>query len=295
MRFMNQSSLSMETCFLGQHLPGWQLRLNGRCLARGCSAYQAWEVWESDRLGRLYALDGRAMASEADAFLCHEPLVHMPGLAHAGPRRALVLGGGDGASARELLRYPGMEEVVIAELDAAVIDLTREYLPSLHQGALDDPRVSVKLGDAAVTLEQLAVADERFDLLVYDLTDPDTSAASLFRREAFAAGKALLRADGALCMQLGLPLGQPAQIRALLASLREVFTLVTPFFTPVPLYGGLWAMACAADHVAPGGMPTDLLAARIAALNGPPLQALDAASYPALLALPPWLAGLTNG
>ena len=115
--------------------PALALDCRGRLLAGGRSDFQRWEVWDTLAFGRLYRLDGRSMASEADSFLCHEPLVHVAGLAHPELRRALVLGGGDGASAAELLKYPGVQEVVLAELDpadrevlGAAVDVIRRML-----------------------------------------------------------------------------------------------------------------------------------------------------------------------
>jgi spermidine synthase len=269
--------------------PGLELRSTGRLLAGGRSAHQVWEVWETAAFGRLYRLDGRSMASEADSFLCHEPLVHIAGLAHPGPRRALVLGGGDGASATELLKYPAMQEVVIAELDPAVIALTREWLPALHAGALTDPRVKIVLGDAADFVQRWQPADGAFDLIIFDLTDPDTTAAPLFTADFFRACQRLLGPQGALSLHLGSPLWQRAQIETLLGRLREVFARVTPIFPTIPLYGGLWSMAVASATLDPLILPPAQLAARIESLPGD-LRLISPSQYHALLACPPWLA-----
>ncbi|WP_158239097.1 fused MFS/spermidine synthase [Uliginosibacterium sp. TH139] len=263
----------------------------GHLLAGGRSDYQSWEVWQTAAFGRLYRLDGRSMASEADSFLCHEPLVHIAGLAHPEPRRALVLGGGDGATAAELLKYPTLEEVVLAELDPAVLRLARDFLPMLHDGALDDPRLQIVLGDAAAYVQRWQPADGHFDLIVFDLTDPDTTAAPLFTADFFRACRRLLSPQGALSLHLGSPLWQREQIDSLLERLREVFPLVTPLFPAIPLYGGLWSMAVASDTLDPTTQPATTLAARIEALLGN-LRLVDVSQYHALLACPPWLESL---
>ncbi|MDP5238882.1 polyamine aminopropyltransferase [Uliginosibacterium sp. 31-16] len=272
-----------------EHLaPALELRCSGRLLAGGHSDFQNWEVWDTAAFGRLYRLDGRSMASERDSFLCHEPLVHIAGLAHPEPRHALILGGGDGASAAELLKHPRMQEIVIAELDPAVVQLTREFLPDLHDGALDSPQVTLNFGDAAAYVRSWQPEEGSFDLIVFDLTDPDTAAAPLFSVDFFRACKRLLNKQGALSLHLGSPLWQREQVEALLGHLREVFALVTPCFPTIPLYGGLWSMAVASDALDPTALPGSTLAPRIEGLLGN-LRLIDASQYHALLACPPWL------
>lgn len=268
--------------------PDCSLNCCGKRLAGERSVHQSWEVWETPAFGRLYRLDGRNMASESDSFICHEALVHIAGLAHPTLRRALILGGGDGASAAELLKYPAMEEVVIAELDPAVIQLTREFLPRLHQGALDDPRVRLEIGDAAAFINQCCTKDGHFDLIIFDLTDPDTAAAPLFSADFFRACQRLLGPQGAISLHLGSPFWQREQIGTLLTRLREVFPLVTPVFPTLPLYGGLWSMAVASDSLSPAHLPHALITARIEQMPGH-LRLIDANQYHALLACPPWL------
>src|SRR5689334_21223589 len=112
------------------------------------SRFQEVEVHDSVPFGRLFRLDGHFMTSERDEFFYHENLVHMAALPHAGPARALIVGGGDGGSAEELLKYPTMRSVTLVEIDLAVVDISRKYLQHVHKGALDDPRVDVRIEDS---------------------------------------------------------------------------------------------------------------------------------------------------
>ncbi len=98
-----------------------------RCLRALTRRINRIEVWETRQLGRLFTLDG-PMTSTGDEFIYHECMVHPAALAHPAPRAALVLGGGDGGAARQLLAHPGIERIVVAELDEQVVRLTREYL-----------------------------------------------------------------------------------------------------------------------------------------------------------------------
>ena len=113
------------------------------------SQYQDVEVHDSVPFGRLFRLDGHFMTSEKDEFFYHENLVHIAALAHPRPERALIVGGGDGGSAEELLKHPSMQQVTIAEIDASVVDISRRHFNEVHRGALDDPRVELVHDDVA--------------------------------------------------------------------------------------------------------------------------------------------------
>ena len=133
------------------------------------SPFQAVEVHDTVAFGTLFRLDGHFMTSEKDEFFYHENLVHTGAIAHPAPERALVVGGGDGGSAEELLKYTTMKAVTLVEIDLAVIDVARKYFDRVHRGALNDPRLTLKVEDGLAFVRS---ATETFDLIVLDLTDP---------------------------------------------------------------------------------------------------------------------------
>ncbi|MFM7670799.1 MAG: S-adenosylmethionine decarboxylase [Betaproteobacteria bacterium] len=155
----------------------------GPALHREQSHHQLIEVHESPQFGRLFRLDGDYMTSEKEEFFYHEALVHPATASHGKVKRVLILGGGDGGAAEELLKYPSVERVVIAELDEAVIRVAREFFGNIHHGALDDPRVEIRIGDGLAFVRD---TDQRFDLVLLDLTDPDTPASALYTAAFFA-------------------------------------------------------------------------------------------------------------
>jgi spermidine synthase len=247
------------------------------------SAHQDIEVWETGQFGRLFRLDGAFMTSERDEFFYHEPIVHCAALAHPDPRRALVIGGGDGGSSEELLKHPGIERVVMAELDAEVPRIAREHLGSVHRGAFDDPRLELRIGDG---FEFIATTAERFDLVVLDLTDPDTPAARLYTREFFARARAALAPGGAISLHLGSPVYQPERVRRLLTDLAAVFPIVRPLGLFVPLYGAYWGLAVVSDSLDPCTIDTDEIERRLAARGIGDLQLYNAPLHHALFTLP---------
>lgn len=227
------------------------------------SAFQHLSVDHTASFGRLYRLDGNAMASEADEFIIHESLAHIAALSHPSPGRALILGGGDGASARELLKHPDISRIVVAELDPAVVSTLRTHLPSLPSGAFDNPRVALRIGDAARSLGTFHAQGEAFDLILFDLTEADDPACAHLHDEAFLAlCAASLGPAGIAHVQLGSPFYQPAKVRRLYQRLRQAFADVRVSLICVPLYGGPWLLArCSPQPATPPDL--DLLHQRL--------------------------------
>ena len=260
-------------------------------LARFRSAYQDVEVHDSVPFGRLFRLDGHFMTSERDEFFYHENLIHVPALAHPGPERALIVGGGDGGSAEELLKYPSMHSVTIAEIDKTVIDISREHLQAVHRGALDDPRVTIRIGDG---FRFVMDTRDAFDLIVLDLTDPGGPSTALYTPEFYAACAARLGPRGAMTMHVGSPVAHPERVRETLADLRRAFAVVAPYVTAVPLYGGAWMMACCSASLDPRALQASDVDLRIAQRGVADLQFINGDTYRAVLALPNYVKPLAR-
>ena len=204
------------------------------------SDYQ--EIVVTERAGdvRLY-LDGDLQFSSRDEHRYTETLVH-PVLTRD-PARVLILGGGDGLAAREVLRYPSVREVVQVELDPAVVALARTRLAGLNDGALDDPRVRVVLDDAFRWLRSPAAAG--FDAIVVDMPDPDTPVLGrLYSTEFYGLVAAALAPDGLVTVQAGSPYSTPAAFWRTVATLESAGLAATPFHVHVPSFGD-WGFALA--------------------------------------------------
>lgn len=261
-----------------------------RLLDAGRSEYQDYEVWETEQFGKLFRLDGYFMTSERDEFFYHENLIHVPAVTHDAPRRALVIGGGDGGSAEELFKHPTMEHVVLVELDAKVIEIARVHLQTVHRGALDDSRLELRVEDGLRYVREIAPAEaRRFDLIVLDLTDPVGPAAALYEEAFFRDCKALLTTGGALSLHIGAPIFQPERLAQMMRNLRAVFGNVSPYFMYIPLYGSQWGMACASDVLDPAAMSEHEIDRRIAARGLAHLQYYNGAMHRAQFALPNYL------
>jgi len=255
------------------------------------SPYQEVEVHDSADFGRLFRLDGHFMTSERDEFFYHENLVHVAATTHPAPRRALIVGGGDGGSAEELLKHPTMAAVTLCEIDAAVIDVARRHFREIHRGALDDPRVRVVVGDGFAHVRE---SEERYDLIVLDLTDPGGPSTPLYTVDFYRACAARLAQGGALTLHIASPVAHPDRIRDGLARLRAAFPRVTPYLASVPLYGGLWMMACASATLDPAGVAADEIDRRIAQRGITRLQHYNGDVHRAALALPNFVRDLVR-
>jgi len=186
-------------------------------------------------------------------------MTHPAALAHPNPESILVIGGGDGGSSEELFKHPSVRRIVMAELDPVVIDISKKWLGSIHKGTFSDPRLEVKIGDG---FEYVKSTQERFDIIVLDLTDPDTPAFHLYSEEFFRMCQRILKPGGMLTLHLGSPVYQADTVRKNAANLRKVFRHVAPMSLFIPLYGSLWCLAVASDSIDPRSLSPDTLAQR---------------------------------
>jgi spermidine synthase len=226
------------------------------------SAYQQIVLTERNDDVRLY-LDGDLQFSSLDEYRYTEALVH-PVLA-GDPQRVLILGGGDGLAAREVLRHPSVREIVQVELDPAVLELARTRLAGLNRQALADPRVEVIAADAFTWLREPAA--QGFDAIVVDMPDPDTPALGrLYSTEFYGLVGAALNPGGLVSVQAGSAYSTPTAYWRTISTIASAGLAVTPYHVHVPSFGD-WGFALArAEEPAPA--PTLSPAA-------PPLRFLD--------------------
>jgi len=180
----------------------------------------------------------------------------------------------------------------MAELDEAVIDISKRYLGAIHRGAFDDPRLTLRIGDG---FEFVRSTPERFDLIVLDLTDPDTPAFHLYSEQFFRMCRAILNPGGLLTLHLGSPVYQPSTVRKNSENLRKVFPQVHPMSLYIPLYGSLWCLAVASDSANPRAVGSDLIALRMRERGLTDLQYYNAELHGALFVLPNFVRDLTRG
>jgi spermidine synthase len=223
-----------------------------RTLVQAQTKFQQVEILETASYGKCLVLDGRIQSSQHDEFLYHEALVHPGLLAVEGPpKSALVIGGGEGATLREFLRYPSITRAVMVDIDSEVVELCRRHLVEMHQGAFDDPRTELRHEDARAYLERTS---DRFDLIVSDLVEPleEGPACLLYSREFYRVVHDRLTPGGVFTMQAGMTkIGEQGFFTAINRTLREVFPIVAGYQTFISCFGTPWGFILAGKKVDP--------------------------------------------
>jgi spermidine synthase len=213
--------------------------------------FQLMEILETLSYGKCLVLDGRIQSSQGDEFIYHEALVHPGLLAHPDPRRAMVIGGGEGATVREILRYRTIDHCLMVDIDDEVVAECRQHLPEMHQGAFDDPRTRLLHEDARAYLERTA---ERFDFIVVDLVEPleEGPACRLFTREFYTLVRDRLTDRGVMTMQAGMTkVNELAFFAAVNRTLRDVFPVVAPYQAFISCFGTPWGFIAASKGLDP--------------------------------------------
>jgi len=191
-------------------------------------------VFENPSFGRVMFLDGAYQLTTGDEFIYHEMMAHMGLFARGAARDVCIIGGGDGGVAREVLRHP-VNALTMVEIDPAVVDLAKELFPQVSNGAFDDPRFDLVIADGAAFVQE---GENRFDVLIVDSPDPIGEGAALFTPAFYAGCRRLLREDGVMVTQSGMPFLKPDWLREHAAHLRSAFADVGFFLTTVPSYTG---------------------------------------------------------
>jgi spermidine synthase len=223
-----------------------------RTIVEAQTKFQHVEILQTAAYGKTLVLDGRIQSSQGDEFIYHEALVH-PGMltTEGAPRSALVIGGGEGATLREILRYPSITRAVMVDIDGEVVELCKTHLPEMHQGAFDDPRTEVRHEDARAYLEK---SNDRFDFITVDLVEPleEGPACMLFTQEFYALVRDRLTPGGTMTMQAGMTkLGELGFFTSIHRTLREIFPVVAAYQSFISCFGTPWGFIVASKKVDP--------------------------------------------
>jgi spermidine synthase len=223
-----------------------------RTIVEAQTKFQHVEIMETHAYGKVLVLDGRIQSSQAEDAVYHEALVH-PGMlaSERPPESGLVIGGGEGATLREILRYPSIRRAVMVDIDDEVVELCKRHLPEMHRGAFEDQRTEVRHEDARAYLEKTS---ERFDFITIDLVEPleEGPACLLFTREFYSLVRDRLTAGGSMTLQAGMTkLGELDFFTSIHRTLREVFPVVAGYQTFMSCFGTPWGFITATKKVDP--------------------------------------------
>jgi len=199
-------------------------------------------------LKNCLVLDGELQSAELDEFIYHESLVHPGMLTHPNPENVLILGGGEGATLREALKHKSVKKVVMVDIDGQVVEFCKKHLSMFHQGAFDDPRTELVVGDA---LEYVNNTDQKFDVIISDLCCPleESPAKTMYTKEFYATLITKLTDNGIFALQAASGSLTQIQVHASIGTtLKQVFANVESFYSFVPAYDVPWAFIVATKN-----------------------------------------------
>ncbi|NUU37433.1 polyamine aminopropyltransferase [Pseudomonas sp. C2B4] len=248
----------LETLYEGY---GQRFRMD-KLLHEVRTEHQHLVIFENPRMGRVMALDGVIQTTEADEFIYHEMLTHVPILAHGTAKRVLIIGGGDGGMLREVTKHRGVEHITMVEIDGTVVDMCKEFLPNHSKGAYDDPRLNLVIDDG---MRFVATTTEKFDVIISDSTDPIGPGEVLFSENFYQACHRCLNEGGILVTQNGTPFMQIEEVKTTAGRLRSLFPDWHFYQAAVPTYiGGSMTFAWGSTHTAYRQLSRETLQQRFA-------------------------------
>lgn len=210
-------------------------------LFSGKSEFQAVAVLDTYHYGKMLMNDNLVMVTEKDEFCYHDMIAHVPIFTHPNVKKVLVIGGGDGGTAREVLRHKNVERCVMVEIDAMVVDACKEHIPQTAAVLSQDPRLDLIIDDGVKFVKE---TKEKFDLVLVDSTDPIGPATPLFNVDFYKDVYNILEDDGIVVSQGESPFFMAEAQQALIKIFSQVFPLRGLYnFSNLTYPGGLWSFA----------------------------------------------------
>ncbi len=212
------------------------------------SPFQHIEVIDFGDYGRSLVLDGKVQSTQTDEFIYHEALVHPALLTHPAPAGVMIIGGGEGATLREVLRHRSVKRAVMVDVDQEVIDVSQRLLPTFHAGAFDDSRAEIMIDDGRRWLE---THDEVFDAIIIDLSDPieEGPCYRLYTREFYRLVSSRLADDGVIALQAGTTaVHDLLNFGSIHRTLKTAFPTTWPYTAGVPCFGLPWGFQIASKE-----------------------------------------------
>jgi len=220
----------------------------GALLFRQKSPFQTVEVYETYAFGKMLTLDHQVSCTEQDEFIYHEMIAHVPMQSHFTAKNILVIGGGDGGTVRELLKYERVEKITLVEIDEVVLEAARQFLPSISKD-LNHPKLEIIIEDGIAFLAKSKA--KMYDLIIIDSSDPNGTAKGLFTNEFYENCYRSLKFDGVLCLQSEGPFFNAEVFVAINKCLKEIFSkeMVFTYLTYIPTYPtGMWSFTYASKN-----------------------------------------------
>ncbi len=219
------------------------------------SNFQEIDVFDSQGFGRILVLDGLIMLTERDEFIYHETLVHPAMVMADRVEKVLVVGGGDGGSTREVLKYSDVEKITVVEIDREVIEVCRKFFPSLSDSFSSE---KVQIINRDIT-DYIKNCSEKYDVIILDTSDPVGPAKSLYTEDFYRKLNNCLDKGGTISIQSESPWWQETMVKQLSSFLKKFFPHTKYYTAPVLSYpGGLWLFSLVSEREVNGNFNREL-------------------------------------
>lgn len=249
--------------------------------------FQEVKIIDTYNLGRVVVLDDKIQSTEVDEFIYHEALVHPSMITHPNPKDILILGGGEGATLREVLKHPTVKKVTMVDIDEEFVNLCKKYLEKWHDGSFNDERVELIFEDA---MEYIKKTDSKFDVIISDLSDPVEKgpAVMLYTKEFYSLAKDALMPDGIFVTHATeiYHIFNEGIFTGIFRMFSEIFPVSDFYYEYVHGFSCLWAFAIGSLKYTPSKMPTTLIADRLKRRKLDSLSYYDEETHRRLFCLP---------
>ena len=231
-----------------------------RVLYETQTEHQHLVLFQHRYFGKVLMLDGATQVTSRDEFIYHEMMTHVPIFAHGRAREVLIVGGGDCGIAEEVLKHKAVARLTQVEIDASVVEFSKEHFPEFTRPVLADKRFDLVIDDG---MNYVAKTKRRFDVIIVDSTDPQGPGKVLFSSRFYAACKHCMNPGGVMVTQNGVPILQANELTGSINKFRKLFADGSCYVASVPTYvGGHMAMGWATDNAKLRQTPARAIAER---------------------------------
>jgi spermidine synthase len=259
-----------------------------RVLYETQTEHQHLVLFEHAFFGKVLMLDGATQVTSKDEFIYHEMMTHVPILAHGHAREVLIIGGGDCGIAEEALKHASVKRLTQVEIDASVVEFSKEHFPEFTRPVLTNPRFDLIIDDG---MNYVRSTERRFDVIIVDSTDPQGPGKVLFSERFYKACRRCLNSGGVMVTQNGVPILQSSELISGIRKFRKIFADGYCYVAAIPTYvGGHMAMGWASDNPKLRTLPVVSIASRYKKAGSFPTKYWTPEVHVAAFALPRFIA-----
>jgi spermidine synthase len=243
------------------------------------------KLLDTYEFGSVVILDNKIQSSEKDEFIYHEALVHPAMILHPKPQNVLILGGGEGATLREVLKHTTVEEVVMVDIDQEFVELCRKYLRKWHANSFNDQRVDLLFDEA---MEYMKKARDMYDVIIADISDPVEGgpAQRVYTKKFYSLIKKALGPDGIFVTHATHVADSGTISSGIFRIINEFFPEAAFYYEYIPSFAALWAFVIGSSKYNPQTISARVINRRIKNRGLSNLSYYDAETHTRLFCIP---------